>query len=238
MAPILDSNFVKRLNGMHIILMGPPGAGKGTFSQFLVKHDHFFQLSLGDILRQEIRASTPIGLECKQYVEAGKIVPLEIGFKLFRQHFDAALRNNKKVILDGMVQRQEYVDLFDQTMQEHSLQDRVCFVYLRISQEAAQNRVLNRLVCLRCSRVYSKIMNLLACEDRECRGQLAERADDTKLEAVVARVERFFKGSANSLPLTTLIETNYSHRKNYLEIDVETTDLVTLQKIYRSVFIP
>jgi adenylate kinase len=70
---------------IHLILFGPPGAGKGTQAQALVEHFHFRHLSTGDLLRAEIRDQTTLGLEAKKFIDAGELVPDDTVIGMIRQ---------------------------------------------------------------------------------------------------------------------------------------------------------
>src|SRR3990167_3995523 len=70
---------------MRIILLGPPGAGKGTQAQFIAKHFHIPQISTGDMLRAAVKAKTPLGLEVKKVMESGKLVSDDIVTALVKE---------------------------------------------------------------------------------------------------------------------------------------------------------
>lgn len=70
---------------LHLILFGPPGAGKGTQAQAIVKHFNFIHLSTGDLLRAEIAAKSELGLEAKRFIDAGELVPDETVIEMIRK---------------------------------------------------------------------------------------------------------------------------------------------------------
>ena len=85
---------------MNIILLGPPGAGKGTQAQFIVKKYNYFQLSTGDILRNETKKNTPIGKEIKELITNGKFVSDEIVNNLLKKSI-TNLKFRDRIIFDG-----------------------------------------------------------------------------------------------------------------------------------------
>ena len=85
---------------MNIILFGPPGAGKGTQAQFIVKKHNYFQLSTGDLLRDEVKSKTNLGLNRKINISNGKFVSDEIVNTLLRQSL-TNLKYRDRIIFDG-----------------------------------------------------------------------------------------------------------------------------------------
>jgi adenylate kinase len=85
---------------IHLILFGPPGAGKGTQAQALVGHFKFMHLSTGDLLRAEIKAKTELGLEAKRFMDAGELVPDETVIGMIRNLLDR-ISTVTGVIYDG-----------------------------------------------------------------------------------------------------------------------------------------
>ena len=85
---------------MNIILFGPPGAGKGTQAQFIVKKYNYFQLSTGDLLRNEVKENTLLGNEIKELISEGKFVSDEVVNKLLRQSINN-LKFRDRIIFDG-----------------------------------------------------------------------------------------------------------------------------------------
>ena len=216
----------------HVFLFGPPGAGKGTLSEFLKQRQNYFHLGLGDILKDEVKNRTPIGLQVKPLLDKGLLVPSEIGFSLFEKYFLTAVKANKLVLIDGMLQSEAYVDFFTQFMMRYSLEDRCCLVFLRVNKEVAKNRICNRIICNSCKRIYTKQKDLIHCED--CKTELITRTDDCFEQAVTKRLDRFFQVTAIMPAINRLIE-QFKARSLYLEIDAE-RDLESLKKEYREIF--
>lgn len=202
----------------HIVLMGAPGSGKGTFSEILTKNDKYYPVCLGDILRKEMRDQTPIGLECRSFVDAGKLVPTSLGIKIFELHYEIATHQNKYVIVDGMVQNEEYANYFKQFFTGK----KVAYVYLIAPKDICLERLQTRKICVKCAKVYSS-------KTRECcNAPLEKRVDDSNLEALARRVDRFFTIGLHLI--------RFYKESNLIEIDTN-QPLETLQNQYRQLFI-
>ena len=202
----------------HIVLMGAPGSGKGTFSEYLTKNDKYYHLCLGDILRKEMNDKTPIGLECKSFVDAGKLVPTSTGIKIFEQHYDKAAQQNKFVIVDGMVQNEDYANYFKQFFTGK----KVAYVYLNTPKEQCIERLQTRKICTKCAKVYS--FQATDC----CDTLLQKRTDDSNIEAVARRVDRF---NTSGIKLV-----DFYKDSNLIEFDA-THSIHDLIKEYRALFI-
>ena len=99
------SNWLKKQNSVNnysvnIILFGPPGAGKGTQAQFIVKKHNYFQLSTGNLLREEVKLKTPLGIEIEQLISNGKFASDEVVNTLLRQSI-TNLKFRDRIIFDG-----------------------------------------------------------------------------------------------------------------------------------------
>lgn len=141
--------------GKHLILMGAPGSGKGTLSQYLKKFGNYYPFSFGDAMRSEIANQTAIGLAYKNDFATGKLAPEQVGRSLFEQHFNGAMERGELFIIDGMIQNQNYVDYFDQFIRSRGLEEKFGYVFLKVSRETASKRLQGRLVCPTCNTVCS-----------------------------------------------------------------------------------
>lgn len=211
----------------HFFLIGSPGAGKGTFTQFLNDHGTYVHLCLGDILRSEIARDSEIGIKIKSIVAAGKLVPNEIMFKLFEEQFVLALQGDKKIIVDGMLQSAEHIQFFDHLLDKHKLRDNFNFVYLSVPRYLAKKRLLSRLVCNSCNHVT----NTEFCVDQKCPKcghKITMRIDD-QLQAIDKRLDRFYD---QVLPLVKL----YEKRAGFIEHDNSKEYLLRVAEYKKSYF--
>ena len=168
---------------MKLILLGPPGAGKGTQAEVLSRDLNIPTISTGNILRAAVKAGTPIGLKAKSYMDAGKLVPDEVIIGIIQERL-AEADCAGGFILDGVPRTIAQAE----ALEAHGIQfDHV--ISLEISDEAIVKRMDGRRVCTQCGtpfHVESKPPKTAGVCDL-CGGELVER-DDDKPETVRARL--------------------------------------------------
>ncbi len=157
---------------MNIIFLGPPGAGKGTHAQLLMKELGIPQISTGDMLRQAMKAETEMGLAAKRYIEAGELVPDEVVIGIVKDRLAAGDCKNG-YILDGFprtVKQAEALDVFA-TID--------VALNIALDDEVIVSRLAGRRVCLKCGATYH-ISTLDGREDcAACGEKLVQRKDDS-----------------------------------------------------------
>jgi adenylate kinase len=132
---------------MRLILLGPPGAGKGTQAQRLVQKHHIVQLSTGEMLRAAVAAGTPIGLQAKDIMASGALVPDEIVIGIISDRLDQPDMKNG-FILDGFPRTVPQAEALDELLKKkHIKLDAV--VELRVNESALLNRVETRVAEMR-----------------------------------------------------------------------------------------
>ncbi len=166
----------------HLVLVSPPGSGKGTLSQYLVEHYGYEHICLGDIVRQEIAAQTPLGLQAKPLLERGAYIPDSVALALVAHRIKQALSLGKPFVLDGFPRSVESFFLLHTWFQEHLFEHEIRFVQLVASDEACMQRVLHRLVCSGCLRVYNRVNAPPAIDGvcDVCNNALIVRSSDKK----------------------------------------------------------
>ena len=187
---------------MKLILLGAPGAGKGTQAELLSAKLGIPTISTGNILRAAIKDGTPTGLEAKRYMDEGKLVPdsVIIGIVADRlQQPDCA----KGFILDGLPRTIGQADALEAILAEQGKQlDKV--VNIDVPEELLIARLCGRRVCRNCSQTYHLENNPPTEAGRcdECGGELYQRADDSE-ETIKNRLEVY---RAQSEPLIAYYE--------------------------------
>ncbi|MCF7873269.1 MAG: adenylate kinase [Candidatus Omnitrophica bacterium] len=160
---------------MKIILFGAPGSGKGTQADMLAKEFDLEKISLGDILRQEVKKESDLGREVKQYMDKGELVP----DSTVKDVIDANLAEDN-FILDGYPRNgQQAQTLNDILKKRDSSID--AFIYLDVSQETIVDRLSKRRVCKKCGANYH-LNTMPPKEDNicdQCSAELVQRDDDT-----------------------------------------------------------
>ena len=169
---------------MKLILLGPPGAGKGTQAEILSRELHIPTISTGNILRAAVKAGTPVGLKAKSYMDAGELVPDEVIIGIIQERL-AEADCADGFILDGVPRTVAQAE----SLEKHGIQfDRV--LSLEISDEAIVERMSGRRVCGHCSTPYHLSTKPPTQEGicDLCGNALIER-DDDRPETVRARLK-------------------------------------------------
>ncbi len=136
---------------MNIILLGPPGAGKGTQAARLQAERGMIQLSTGDMLREAVAAGTPVGLEAKAVMERGELVSDAIVSALIGERLDAA--STSGAIFDGFPRTQAQAEALDLLLNERGRSlDYV--IELDVDEEALVERITGRFSCVKCGTGY------------------------------------------------------------------------------------
>ncbi|MDR1289010.1 MAG: nucleoside monophosphate kinase [Holosporales bacterium] len=177
-----------------LVVVGPPGSGKGYLATRIVGDGpNRVHISAGDLLREQVNQETEVGRLIAGIVRNGDPVPNAIIHPLIRDKFTEALAQNRLVIMDGFGgQSREDVPFFRDLLNEINLGDRVMVVCLNSTNEACQRRMVTRIICNNCARVY----NLNTCPPQTpgvcdvCRTPLSERPQDN-VGTIRARLVRF-----------------------------------------------
>jgi adenylate kinase len=164
---------------MHILLMGPPGAGKGTQAAALVKELGVPHISTGDMFRAGIKEGTEMGKKAKSFIDAGNLVPDEVTIGIVRDRL-AKDDCKKGFILDGFPRTVGQADALKGILSDLGLTlDKV----LNISVPSSEliERAVGRRICKACGATYHLKFNPTKVEGKcdECGGELYQRADDT-----------------------------------------------------------
>ena len=184
---------------MDIILLGPPGAGKGTQAQRLVDKRGMVQLSTGDMLRAAVRAGTPVGLKAKAVMEAGELVSDAIVSALIGEHLDSS--EGKGAIFDGFPRTQHQAEALDMLLGERKRE--LSFVIeLEVDEEALVERITGRFTCATCSAPYHDRFKMPAAPDQcdICGGHDFKRRPDDNEQTVRTRMAEYRAKTAPILP--------------------------------------
>lgn len=180
---------------MNIILFGAPGAGKGTQSSLLINNLGMIQISTGDLLRAEIGKKSDLGLQAKQYMDKGQLVPDSVILGMVQKVIESA---NKPFILDGFprsVAQAEALQLILSDLKKSIGKA----IFLEVPSSILVGRLCGRRVCRSCGEVFhvdSKPSTKEGVCDR-CGGELYQRSDDN--EVVIS--ERLNAYNQHTMPL-------------------------------------
>ena len=186
---------------MNIILLGPPGAGKGTQATRLVDSRGMVQLSTGDMLRAAVKAGTPVGLQAKALMEAGALVPDEVVSGIIGEALDA-LSPDTGVIFDGYPRTQAQAHSLDAILADRQRTlDHV--IELEVDEDALVERITGRFTCASCGEGYHDQFKMPKVEGEcdKCKGHEFKRRPDDNEETVRTRMAEYRAKTAPILPI-------------------------------------
>lgn len=173
---------------MRLVLVGPPGAGKGTQAEFIAAHLCAPKISTGDLFRFNVGQGTALGVEAKKYMDAGQLVPDEITINMVRQRLgepDAA----DGFLLDGFPRNVPQAEVLDEMLKELGVKIDVV-LELVVEDDEVIRRLSGRRTCRGCGKIWHVEFDPTTVDgvcDR-CDGQLFQR-DDDKAETIAKRLE-------------------------------------------------
>lgn len=179
---------------MRLVLLGPPGAGKGTLANSLKEKFSIPHISTGDILREEMKNNTPLGQEVKRHVESGGLVPDEVVTKLIERRLSNG-NVAEGYMLDGFPRTETQAEDLDKILSnlDKSIESAV---YLDASLPVIIRRLTGRRVCRNCGAIFH-IENNPPKEDGVCNGcggEVYQRADDNE-ETIKTRMDVYLKNT-------------------------------------------
>nr|WP_047166125.1 adenylate kinase [Sphingomonas sp. Y57] len=186
---------------MNIILLGPPGAGKGTQASKLVADRGMVQLSTGDMLRAAVKAGTPIGLKAKAVMEAGELVSDEIVSGLIGEKLDS-MAASEGAIFDGYPRTEAQAHSLDEILASRGrVLDHV--IELEVDEDALVERITGRYTCANCGEGYHDRFKQPKAEGvcDVCGSTEFKRRPDDNEETVRTRMAEYRAKTAPILPV-------------------------------------
>jgi len=176
---------------VNIILFGPPGAGKGTQSQYLVESCNYTQISTGDLLRDEIKKNTELGKEILSKVDIGDFVNDEIVNSLI----DEIVSNKKyhnKLIFDGYPRNISQAKNLDNIMSKNN-QSIGAIIYLDVTRDIIEKRILGRIVCEKCNVTLNEYLDNEQIKNHKCGNEYLKKRKDDNSKTIINRYDTFVK---------------------------------------------
>ena len=195
---------------MSIILFGPPGAGKGTQSQFIVKKHNYFQLSTGNLLREEINLKTVLGSEIEKLISNGKFVSDETVNTLLRESI-TNLKFRDRIIFDGYPRNVDQAKNLELILKEFN-QNIGHIIFLNVSKDIIEKRIMGRVTCEKCHMTLNEFFNQEQIELHPCGKEFLMKRKDDNLDVVIKRYETYMSATKPVLDF-------YAKNVNFTEID-------------------
>ena len=195
---------------MNVIIFGPPGAGKGTQAQNLAKKFNLCQLSTGDLLRSEIKKKTEIGKKIEQIIAQGDFVTDDIVNELLKK-FITNYNYRNKIIFDGYPRNINQAKTLE-VMLNSDNQSINFILFLKVTRETVEKRILGRIICEKCNRTMNEYFNKEEIDKHECEKNYLKKRKDDNQETIITRYEEYMKKTKPVLDF-------YSSRSYFHEID-------------------
>jgi len=208
---------------LNIVLLGPPGAGKGTQARVLCEKFGFLHVSTGDMLREAVKNGTKIGEEAKAYMQRGELVPDEIVTTIVTGRI-SRVKKGTPFLLDGFPRNEAQAGELDRAL-EKIKKNLDMVLYLKTSPQVSIERLSGRRVCVRCgANFHTKNMpprKESICD--YCGGELVHRADDR--EETVKKRLTVYENETKSL-------IDYYRKKGILQ---EVSGDLDVQRLFREI---
>jgi len=174
---------------MNIVIFGPPGAGKGTQSKFIVKKYNLFQLSTGELLRNEIINKTDLGFKVSSIMNRGNLVSDNIVSDLIEK-FISDRKYSNRLIFDGYprnkIQAENLNVLLNKNNQKIDL-----VLKLSVSLDVIKKRIIGRSVCSICGKIYNEFFNPAPIKSDCCASKYLQKRSDDTLDIAISRFETY-----------------------------------------------
>ena len=175
---------------MIILMLGPPGSGKGTQSDFLVKYQNFVHVSIGEVLRGEIEKSTLLGLRVKNIIDAGNLVDDDTINELATIKLNDFDFNNNNIVVDGYPRSLIQAQYILHFLNKHNL----LIINFNIDENEIVDRLSSRVQCNKCQKITNyDIASAVSFMCTECGSMNFIRRKDDDKDTIITRLNNYYK---------------------------------------------
>ena len=176
---------------MNIVIFGPPGAGKGTQSNFIVNKYKLYQLSTGELLRKEIKNKTELGLKISNIMNSGQLVSDQIVSDLIEKFVSKDDFKNR-FIFDGYPRNKSQADNLNNILKKYNQKIHLV-LKLSVSLNIIKKRIIGRSVCSICGKIYNEFFNPAPINSNCCASKFLQKRSDDTLDIAIARYQTYEK---------------------------------------------
>lgn len=193
---------------MKILLIGPPGSGKGSVSELIIKNNQFTHLSTGNLFRALLKQNNDLAHELNSYISNGNLVPDDLTNKIAKNAINGLIQKNESFILDG------YPRTINQAQTLAQYCDLDYIFYLDIDDKELIKRLTGRRICQKCNAIYNVFLKPTKLENHcdLCQEETLIQRSDDKIEAVEVRLNTY---QQQTLPLIK----HYQSMPQFIKID-------------------
>lgn len=176
---------------MRLVLLGPPGVGKGTQADLIAREFEIRHYSTGDIFREILKGSSLLSKKLAKYLDVGELVPDDIVFETVKETLSTYESSVNGWVLDGFPRNRNQAEMLDNLLNDNNHKLNFA-IYLSADRDILVERLSNRIVCYNCGAIYNLRMNTTKTEDicEKCGGKLIQRKDDER-ETILKRIKIF-----------------------------------------------
>ena len=176
---------------MNLVIFGPPGAGKGTQSKFIVNKYNLYQLSTGELLRKEIIKKTSLGSEISSTINRGKLVSDKIASDLIEK-FISNNEYKNRLIFDGYPRNEAQAENLNKLLSKYNQKINLV-LKLSVSLDVIKKRIIGRSVCSICGKIYNEFFNPAPINSDCCAKKYLQKRSDDTLEIAATRFQTYEK---------------------------------------------